>query len=77
MGINMYRTVIKGNFLKIDSDIFDLFYPEFVVKTTEVCIEKKDLKKLIKKEKDKERKEILKKILNEFGDDEVADFTMG
>lgn len=77
MGIDIYRIRSIGNLIKIDSDIFDLFYPKFVVETTEVSIEKEDLQKLIDKEKDKERKEILKKILNEFGDDEVADFNIG
>ena len=77
MGIDIYRIKSTGNFIKIDSEIFDLFYPKFVVETTEVSIEKKDLKKLIRNEKNKERREVLKEILNEFGDDEVADFNMG
>jgi hypothetical protein len=77
LGIDIYRVKSVGNFIKIDSNIFNLFYPEYVVETTEVSIDKKDLKKLITKEKNLERKEILKEILNEFGDDEVADFNMG
>jgi hypothetical protein len=75
MGINIYRTIMLGDFIKIDSEIFDLLYP-FAVETTEISIEKKDLQKLIRQEKNEERKEILKHILKQFKKDDVCDFTM-
>lgn len=76
MGIDIFRIKETGNLIKINSEIFDLLN-EFAVETQEVCINKEQLKEIIKKEKDKDNKEALKEILNEMGEDEDCDFIIG